>query len=209
MSSSKATKPRAGGGDQSLHARLVASAVRIIAKHGTVGLTVRKIADEAGLANGALYNHFDDKEELIALALREHVQSVVHDATLPEPGTATLEENLREYIAFGMTTIARLIPAFSGVFGHPKVISRLHEYGDPESGVGIPSLLKDYLVAEQALGRIAADADVQAATALIVGVCHQAALPGIFTGIPQQKLVVSPEFINSLARTVLAGIAPR
>ena len=37
-------------------------------------------AHEAKVADGVLYNHFADKEELIALALKVHVETVMTDA---------------------------------------------------------------------------------------------------------------------------------
>ena len=197
------------GGDQTLRGLLVASATHLIAAHGTVGITVRAVATEAGVAQGALYNHFDDKEELIALALHEYVHSVMHDLNLPAAGTSTVEANLRVYVEVGLSTLARVLPAFGGIVGQPKLMARfVNHFSDDLSG-GIPDLFGNYLRAEQALGRIAADADVDATAVLIVGACHTEALPSLFHGAPETHLVVKPGFVDGLVRTVLNGIAPR
>jgi AcrR family transcriptional regulator len=62
--------------ERSLREHLIATAERLIATVGTAGLTVRVIAREAGVADGVLYNHFADKEELLANALHAHVATV-------------------------------------------------------------------------------------------------------------------------------------
>jgi AcrR family transcriptional regulator len=190
-----------------LHDRLVASAARLIGRRGTVGLTVREIAEDAGLAQGALYNHFADKDELIVLGLREHVHSVLAGATVPEPGSATVESNLRGFANYALSALSRLIPAFGGVIGHPDLISRFAGHFRSVDG-GIPGVLVRYLEAEQELGRVAPDADVQAAADLIMGACHQQILPALFQGSPLPT-EVRPGFVDGLVRTVLNGIAPR
>jgi AcrR family transcriptional regulator len=200
---------RHGGGDQTLSELLVASAARLIATRGTVGLTVREIATEAGLAHGVLYNHFADKEELIAQALHAYVQSVMHTVDLPAAGTSTVEQNLREYITFGLTTLGLILPAFGGVIGQPKIMARFAEHASAEMSGGIPDLVGNYLKAEQKLGRIASEADVDAAAVLIVGACHQEVLPGLFRGLPTTTPPARPAFVNALVETVLKGIAVR
>jgi AcrR family transcriptional regulator len=195
------------GGDQTLRELLVAAAEHLISTHGTVHLTVRGIAAEAGVAQGALYNHFDDKEELIALALHAYVQSVLVDTNLPVAGSSTVEENLRAYLEFGLNTLGRILPAFAGIIGQPNVMARFVDHFSSDLSGGIPDLFGNYLRAEQALGRIAADADVDATAVLIVGACHTEVLPSLFRGSPENHLVVRPGFVDGLVRTVLHGIA--
>lgn len=200
---------RHSGGDQTLRELLVASAARLIAERGTVGLTVREIATEAGLAHGVLYNHFADKEELIAQALHAYVQQVMHDVTLPVAGTATVEQNLRAYVVFGLNALGRVLPAFGGIIGQPKIMARFAEHAGVELSGGIPDLVSDYLRAEKALGRLAPDADVESAAVLIVGAFHYEVLPGLLRGHPEPRSNLRPEFIDGLVRTLLVGIGAR
>jgi AcrR family transcriptional regulator len=197
------------GGDQTLRELLVSVAARLIALHGTVGLTVRGIATEAGVAQGVLYNHFHDREELVALALHSYTQDVMHNVDLPAAGTATVEENLRAYLTFGLSTIGRLLPAFGGVIGQPKILARFVDHSHDDLMGRIPDLFGNYLRAEQELGRISADADVDATAFLIVGACHSEALPRLIQGVPDSSPVIRPEFVEALIRTVMLGIAPR
>jgi AcrR family transcriptional regulator len=198
-------------GDQSLREHLIAAAERLIARRGTVGLTVREIAREARVADGVLYNHFADKEELLALAVHAHVRSV--DAALgPPPGPAgsgTVEANLTAYVDRSLALHAAIVPAFAGLLGQPGVLARLASLPNPAAGGrGRPEDLADYLRAEQRLGRLASDADVDAATTMLIGACHELILPHLFSGSAHLEVQVPPGFATDLVATVLNGIGP-
>jgi AcrR family transcriptional regulator len=161
------------------------------------------------VAQGVLYNHFDDREELVALALHSYVHDVMHTVDLPAAGTATVEENLRVYLTFGLSTLGRLLPAFGGVIGQPKILAQFADHASVDLMGGVPDLFGNYLRAEQKLGRISSDANVNATAFLIVGACHSEALPRLIQGLPDPPPVVRPEFVEALIRTVMLGIAPR
>lgn len=215
MSPRKPAVLRNGGGDQTLREYLIASAARLIDERGTSGLTVRAIAREAEVADGVLYNHFADKEELIALALRSHVHDVMHShGELPRAGEGTVEDNLHLHITRGLAVLHRILPAFAGVFGQPKVLERFHELAldsglAPSESHALPAVLAGYLRDEQRLGRISATANIEATAALIIGACHEVTLPGLFRGGPAPEPAVPAGFVDGLVATVLHGIAPR
>jgi AcrR family transcriptional regulator len=126
------------GGDQDLRQYLIATAARMIGEAGGAGLAVRDIARQAHVADGVLYNYFEDKEDLLAHALLAHVGSVMHDmAPMPEPGSATVAENLRDFIDLGLAVLTRIMPAFAGLRSQPKVLTRFHAMvgGDPAFGL--------------------------------------------------------------------------
>ncbi|MEV7969828.1 helix-turn-helix domain-containing protein [Sphaerisporangium sp. NPDC088356] len=202
---------REGGGDQSLREHLIATAERLIAERGTAGLTVRAIAREAQVADGVLYNHFADKEELLALALRAHVRTV--GRRLGEPpraaGEGTVEGNLRAYIAYGLALHIAILPAFAGLVQQPKVFTRFNELPNPMAeGLGLRADLGDYLRAEQRLGRLAPGASAEAAATMIIGACHELVLPGVFSGSPTTMEQIPDGFIDELVTTVVGGIGP-
>src|SRR5262249_56708222 len=62
---------------QNLRDHLIATAARLIDQRGSTGLAVRDIAREARVADGVLYNYFEDKEDLLAHALLTHVCHVI------------------------------------------------------------------------------------------------------------------------------------
>jgi AcrR family transcriptional regulator len=205
MSPRRAAALRAGG--RSLREHLIATAERMMAERGTAGLTVRAIAREAGVADGVLYNHFADKEELLAHALRARAESVGRElGPLPEPGTATVAENLRAYVAYGLAAHRALIPAVAGLVAQPEVLARFAGLSGGEEDWR--SRLAAYLRAERDLGRLAPDAPVDAATSMIVGACHEPVLSALFQGEDIARRD-RPDTADDLVAVVLRGIAPR
>ena len=120
---------------QNLRDYLIATAARLIDQRGSAGLAVRDIAREAQVADGVLYNYFEDKEDLLVHALLAHVGNVMNSAPqlLPAPGEGAVAENLRAFIDGGIATLLRVTPAFAGLIGQPKVLARFHAMvgGDP------------------------------------------------------------------------------
>jgi AcrR family transcriptional regulator len=115
------------GDGQNLREYLIATAARLIDERGSAGLSVRDIAREAQVADGVLYNYFEDKEDLLAQALLAHVGTVMNSAPrLPAAGTGTVAENLRLFIDAGLATLTRVVPAFAGLISQPNVLKRFH-----------------------------------------------------------------------------------
>src|SRR6516165_7422517 len=116
------------GSGQNLRDYLITTAARLIDQRGSAGLAVRDITREAKVADGVLYNYFEDKEDLLAHALLAHVGNVMASAPqlLPPPGEGTLAENLRVFIEGGMASLLRVTPAFAGLLSQPKVLTRFH-----------------------------------------------------------------------------------
>ena len=73
---------------ENLREHLIRTAARLLGERGSAGLAVRDIAREAQVADGALYNYFEDKEDLLAQALLAHVATVMSDAPRLMPGPA-------------------------------------------------------------------------------------------------------------------------
>jgi AcrR family transcriptional regulator len=206
MSPRKAAVLRDSGGEQSLREHLIATAERMISQRGTIGLTVRGIAREAGVADGVLYNHFADKEELLGHALRAHVRTIERGLSeLPEPGSGTVEANLRVHIAYGLALHRAILPAFAGLLAQPRVLAGFAGLNEP--GEDWRDRLIGYLRAERELGRLAPDARVDAAAAMIVGVCHETVLALLFHGAATSAASpMPPEAVDDLITAVLDGI---
>src|ERR1039457_920861 len=179
---------------ENLREHLISTAARLIDQRGSAGLAVRDIAREAQVADGALYNYFEDKEDLLAQALLHHVATVMNETPgMPEAGTGSVAANLTVFIDEGMESLYRVVPAFAGLMSQPNVLRRFHamvggdaafaapagerdpggepasEAPEPHEPRSLPEILLHYLQAEQRLGRIDAAADLDAATSLIVG----------------------------------------
>jgi AcrR family transcriptional regulator len=209
MSPRRPTVLRDDPSGKTLRDHLVATAAGLLAERGPAGLTVREIARAAGVADGALYNHFADKEELLAHALHSHVVDVMAVTNeLPEAGTATVAENLTSFVRLSLTVLGRVTPVFVGFLGQPAVVKRFQDDFDPHAAPeSLPSLLAAYLQAERDLGRVVADADPWAAAELLDGFCHNQVLLLLFQP-PGTPIEVADEQIERIVRTVLEGIAP-
>jgi AcrR family transcriptional regulator len=123
------------GDGQDLRGYLIATAARLIDERGSAGLGVREIAREAQVADGVLYNYFEDKEDLLAHALLAHVGAVMHAVAprMPPAGTGSVAGNLAMFIDSGLASLVRVAPAFAGLQSQPKVLIRFHAMvgGDP------------------------------------------------------------------------------
>lgn len=203
MSPRKAEVLRHSEDGRSLREHLIDAAAKLISAQGTAGLTVRAIARAAGVADGVLYNHFADKEELLANALAVHVRDVESGlGELPAPGSGTVEANLRAQLAYGLALHKEILPAFAGLLARPAVLARFGELA--ENGESWRDRLAGYLRAERELGRLSGDVD--AATAMLVGVCHETVLSGLF---PHGSKVVTSPGIDAVVATLVEGIAVR
>jgi AcrR family transcriptional regulator len=59
--------------------QIVNAAKNIIIKKGSEHLTVRRIAEEVGLTEGAVYRHFYSKKEILSFLLTDIEQSLISD----------------------------------------------------------------------------------------------------------------------------------
>jgi AcrR family transcriptional regulator len=127
---------------ENLREHLIATAARLIDQRGGTGLSVRDIARHAQVADGALYNYFADKEDLLAHALLAHVGRVMTEAPqlLPPAGTGTVAGNLAAFIDRGLAVLIRVVPAFAGLLSQPRVLISFHAMvgGDAAFGTGSP-----------------------------------------------------------------------
>ncbi|HEY5352388.1 MAG TPA: TetR/AcrR family transcriptional regulator [Streptosporangiaceae bacterium] len=219
-----------GRDGENLREHLIATAARLLDERGGAGLAVRDIAREAQVADGALYNYFEDKEDLLAQALLHHVGTVMSEPPLmPEAGTGTVAGNLTDFIDRGMESLYRVVPAFAGLMSQPNVLRRFHAMvggnaafaapaGEEQQAEGaeesheprsLPEILHHYLAGEQRLGRIGTGTDLDAATSLIVGAIHGQVLPRVLFAPPGSRPGTPPGLAAQLAATALRGLEPR
>ncbi|GEN80469.1 TetR/AcrR family transcriptional regulator [Actinotalea fermentans] len=170
-----------------LRRHLVAVTQRLVAAHG-VGLTARQIAHEAQVADGALYNHFANKNDLVVTALVESAAAASEEyvAALPEPGAATLAGNLRTLAAASVRLQLALTPLFTGLLGDAPLLheffARVHGERGPQQTF---SATVAYLRAEQDLGRASREADAGAVAGLLFGGSLLHALVGHLGAVSQ------------------------
>ena len=193
-------------------AQLVDAAERVLRAKGLARATTKEIAREAGYAEGTLYLHFADKLDLVRAVheklLPAFVEVVRH---LPErAGTGTVQGNLTE-LAHGALRLYRdLMPLGSSLFADPELLRRfralLAERGGGPHRAWEPVVA--YLAAEQALGRVAPEADPAAATLLLLGACQQLVFVELMSGPETLPFGDRPDPAAELVATLLAGLSP-
>ncbi|WP_066375445.1 TetR/AcrR family transcriptional regulator [Herbidospora mongoliensis] len=193
-------RAEAVGDGRDLRDHLVETATRLIARRGTAGLTVREIAREARVATGVLYNHFTDKEELLALGLHGHVKAVERGLPPLPADDEAVDVALVAYTKRALDLHREIVPAFVNLA--PAVLERFVGLGNPAAGgQGLRDQLAAYLKRRLAAGEIAPGAPVEAAATMIIGACHEVTLRG--------PGAVPEGFAEDLAAIVLTGIRVR
>ena len=82
-----------------LHEHLIAATEQLLEQRSVGELTTRAIAQHAGVSDGVLYNHFDDKTELLMAAMLRRYGRLVDrlEAATPTAGEKTVAENVQAY----------------------------------------------------------------------------------------------------------------
>jgi AcrR family transcriptional regulator len=169
----KARAPRQTSGGAATRERILTSAERLFAERGFSGVSMPAIAAAAGITAGAIYKHFQSKEQLFFLIVRRAVEA-----------TPTTQEG--EGLA-GPAAVARIVAAYTtrrlkrvrqlaveihyAAAQDPQVRRLLRTSVDSEIG-GMAA----QLAAAQAIGEIDAGIDPQLTAAaimtLIMGLMH-------------------------------------
>ena len=104
---------------------LIAAGVEILSKEGIEGLTLRKVAQRAGVSHNAPYSHFPDKQSLIAAISTEGFKQLYAEldaAALshPQDPKRQLQEGAWAYVQFAMNHTDTFKIMFSGVLEKEK-----------------------------------------------------------------------------------------
>jgi AcrR family transcriptional regulator len=191
--------------------RMVEAAERVMRSKGLAHATIKEIAREAGYSEGAIYKHFESKEELFIRVLTERLPSFVCILQeLPRrAGREAVGGVLEEVAGAALAFYGESFPMSVSVFSEPGLLAR-HREEMKRRGMGpqkANEALVAYLEAERDLGRVHEDADPEAAAAMLLGACFQRAFFGSFSGeevIPAQE----EGFVAGVVRTLMRSLSP-
>ncbi len=150
-----------------------------------------------------LYNYFADKNDLLLTALVRRFTRMVarFDADLPEPGTATVEENLNTYARAVLELNADALPIVAGLITEPRLLHRFFDeiHQQPFGPQLYRQRIVEYLAGEQRVGRLAA-VDVEAATTLLTGATAMLAITSLMFGSRDDLAAQLPGIVETLVR---------
>lgn len=191
---------------QDARQQLFDAAERVLLRDGPSGLTSRAVTDEAGCAKGVLHRHFADFDAFLAELVLDRATQLAAQADVlrDAAGSGSVVDNLAHALTalFGPVPVA-IIPLITF---RDELRARLRAVR-PGGGMAIlgemTQAVSAYLADERALGRIAADADIDSLTLSLVGGGH-VVFADRDSGAPGDAA------IGNLVATVLAGaVAPR
>lgn len=168
--------------------RLLEAVEQLMRSQGLARITTRDIARAAGLAEGALYNHFRNKNELfIAVLVRNvaEISNVLQDLPL-RVGQATVLDNLRPVADAAAGFHIKAAPLICSLLADQELLVDVrgwmqdHRIGPQRSAEALGA----YIAAEQLLGRITSEVDAAVAAGLILGMSFQMAVLDHFWGRP-------------------------
>jgi len=104
---------------------LIKAGVEILAKEGLDGLSLRKVAQRAGVSHSAPYSHFPDKQSLIAAISTEgfnqlYIELQAVTEKHKEDPKRQLMEGAQAYVRFAMQNADTFNIMFSGVLEKEK-----------------------------------------------------------------------------------------
>lgn len=174
---------------------LIEAALDVFVRRGFARATTREIAREAGVAEGTIYRHFDDKHVLFAevlfslLARTEEGLGRFRDLA----GRGTLRGNLEQLFALVAAMQEKLSPLMASMWADQELAARVAERGRqlaPQGFVppGPVTLVAEYIRAEQEHGRVRADVDALAASAVVVSVPLAAGMTASLAAVPAAEV---------------------
>jgi AcrR family transcriptional regulator len=184
-------------------ARIVDAAGRVLGEHGYEGASTHRIAAEAGISGGSLYQYFANKDAVVAAVLEQFSERLAAriDVALAESMTMGWREGGRALLEaqFGMFEDnigpLRTIIERAGHLGGTDQLAALHRR--------MTDLTRMYLVAHRE--RFRPDLDIEAAVWIMVEVSAQLAIRYVVHPPPMTRERV----IDQLADMFIGHLGPR
>src|SRR5438445_13762491 len=90
--------------------KILDAAEKLILLKGLARATTKEIARETGLSEGALYRHFDHKEEIFFALMVRHLPAFHETFQAHQAGTATPSENLAAIAQSALHYYEQIVP---------------------------------------------------------------------------------------------------
>jgi AcrR family transcriptional regulator len=185
--------------------QLFDAAERVLLRDGANALTSRAVTIEAGVAKGVLHRHFADFDAFLAELVLDRIARIDDQAAAlrESAGTGTVAGNLTGALADLFDSVA--VAIVSLVIFRDELRARLRQ-ARPTPGIPVlaeaTTMIASYLNDECEMGRIAADADVDALALSLIGAGHL-----LFAG--REGIPPEPGAVDKVVTTVIADVVQR
>ncbi|TMR97946.1 TetR/AcrR family transcriptional regulator [Nonomuraea basaltis] len=185
--------------------QLFDAAERVLLQDGPNALTSRAVTIEAGVAKGVLHRHFADFDAFLAELVLDRIARIDDQAAAlrESAGAGTVAGNLTGALVDLFDSVA--VAIVSLVIFRDELRTRLRQ-ARPAHGIPVltqaAAMMASYLNDECEMGRIAADADVDALALTLIGAGHL-----LFAG----REGTPPEIgaVDKVVTTVIADVVQR
>jgi AcrR family transcriptional regulator len=203
--------PRSPAVDQK--EKLIAATMRLLSSQGLGCVTTRDIARAANVAEGALYNHFGDKAELILAVVLDQLgdfPDVLHSLPL-KIGQNTVQKNLERVLQSAFAFHFRMTPLMCSLFADQELLVRVRNLMKERSmgPARSTSVIAAYLRAEQQLGRVASAAVPETVAGLMLAASFNTALCDHFFHSGSAGEAKAHRQLRDTVRALVVGIGPK
>lgn len=193
--------------------KLIGATMRLLSSQGLGCVTTRDIARAAHVAEGALYNHFGDKAELI-LAVVLHQLGDFPDVLQSLPlqiGQDTVQKNLERVLESAFAFHFRITPLVCSLFADQELLARVRNMMNERSmgPARSTSVISAYLRAEQQLGRVLPDAVPETVAGLMIAASFNTALSDHFFYGGSGGEAKAHRQLRDAVRALVVGLDPK
>lgn len=177
--------------------RILDAAAEVMTERGIAATTTRAIAAAAGCSEALLYKYFDDKQQIFLAVLIERMPAV---ESQPTAAASTAREGLVDLVEGMIGFFVQSFPMAVSIFGSPGLLAehrdavRKRGFG-PEGAIGIAVAQLERLRAD---GRIRDDADLEAASSMLVGFAFHQAFLALFDGRATAPADAAPRAVETV-----------
>ena len=154
--------------------RILEACDRLILSIGLSRVTTKEIARETGLSEGALYRHFDRKEDVFLSVFEKQVIGLSKTLNAYDAGSGEVKDNLQAICIAILHYYERLIPLTASFFADTDLLSRFRELlnrlGSPER---LHQRVAHYIEEEKQFGRVVKDILAISTAASLLGPAFQ------------------------------------
>jgi AcrR family transcriptional regulator len=189
--------------------KILDAAEKLILLKGLARVTTKEIAREIGLSEGALYRHFDHKEEIFFALMARHLPAFYETFQAHQAGTGTPSENLAAIAQAALHYYEQIVPMGASFLADTELLAQVRATIRP-LGIGPHNVFEHvaaYIEDEQQLGRIGRQVSALTVAILLLGPCFQWVFNRQFMGAdPFNK--TEQQFAEELVQGLTASILP-